>query len=85
MNYQTFIFWGILLLMFFSTRFIAKKWQWGFLIAGWGFGVYNEISYAFAFHYSDILQPFVWKRVPLIVILAWGVMGCLCLVISSKF
>ncbi len=70
---------GILL-----ARYIGKKWHFGHLIGGLIFGVYNEICFEFCWTYSDKFGFMVWRDVPLIIIIGWGVYTGIALGLSER-
>jgi len=66
------------------SRWIGGRWYIGYFLGGLIYGLYNEVAFEFCWNYSDLLAPFIWKHVPLIVILGWGVATMLALVISNR-
>ncbi len=66
------------------SRWIGGRWYIGYFLGGLAYGLYNEVAFEFCWNYSDLLAPFIWKHVPLIVILGWGVATMLALTISDR-
>ncbi len=77
-------FWGTTLALLLAARWIGGEWKWGYLAGGLCFGLYNEFLFEFCWDYSPALAPFVWRDVPLVVVLGWGVIGILALSISDR-
>jgi len=65
-------------------RIIGKRWFWGYFLGGLTFGIYNEICFEFCWTYSAALSPMIWRDVPLIVVLGWGLETGLSLTISNR-
>ncbi len=77
-------FWGTTLVLLLAARWIGGKWKWGYLVGGLCFGLYNEFLFEFCWDYSPALKPFIWRDVPLVVVVGWGVIGILALSISDR-
>ena len=78
------IFFVILGVAFVVSRIIAHRFAWEYLAGGLCFGMYNEICFEFCWNYSDKLAPMIWRDVPLVVVLGWGMMTVMALVISDR-
>ena len=83
MNF-TILFYGATLLTVIASRLLAGTWRWGYLLGGLCFGVYNEFLFEFCWTYSPVLRPFLWRDVPLLVVLGWGTIGMLAMTISDR-
>jgi len=66
------------------TRLIGKRWYLGYFLGGLTFGIYNEICFEFCWTYSPYLAPMIWRDVPLIVIIGWGLATGLSLALSNR-
>jgi hypothetical protein len=79
------IFFFLLAIFFFYlSRIIGKRWFWGYFLGGLSFGIYNEICFEFCWQYSPLLGPMIWRDVPIIVIVGWGIFATLGLVLSNR-
>ena len=81
---HTIVFFGIAGLLFCSSRIIGGRWFWGYFAGGLAFGLYNEICFEFCWDYSTILRPMIWRDVPLLVVLGWGLITTLGLSLSDR-
>jgi hypothetical protein len=77
-------FFGILVLSFAASRLIAGRWLLGCLLGGTVFGFYNEMCFEFCWTYSEKLAPMIWKDVPLVVVLGWGMLSVMSIALSNK-
>ena len=78
------LFYGITLATVLLARWIAGSWKWGYLLGGLWFGIQNEFLFEGCWTYSDALKPFVWRDVPLVVVMGWGTIGMLSMSISDR-
>lgn len=77
-------FFALLIGLIVVSRFIAKKWNFGYFLGGLLFGIYNEISFEFCWNYSDALAPMIWKDIPLLVVCGWGANTMFALSIADR-
>jgi hypothetical protein len=63
---------------------IGDRRSWGYLAGGLVFGLYNEICFEFCWDYSPILKPMIWRDVPLLIILGWGLITSISLSVSDR-
>lgn len=54
-----------------------------FFIAGLIFGIFNEFYFEPMWKYDQVLSPFIWKDVPLIAPIGWGLLTALILCLSD--
>jgi|GEM_PF-1874709 hypothetical protein len=80
----TIVFFGIAGLLLCLVRAIGGRWFWGYAAGGLAFGLYNEICFEFCWDYSPILRPMIWRDVPLLIVLGWGLIASLSLSISDR-
>ncbi len=80
----TILFYAATLFTVLLSRWLAGTWRWGYLAGGLCFGVYNEFLFEFCWTYSPAMAPFLWKDVPLLVVLGWGTIGMLTMTISDR-
>ena len=80
----TLIFYLAAFALAYLSRIIAKKWFLGYFFGGLIFGLYNEICFEVCWTYSSAFGPTIWRDVPLIVVIGWGVLTMLALVISDR-
>ena len=66
------------------SRLIGKRWYPGYFFGGLIFGLYNEICFEMCWTYSSAFGPTIWRDVPLIVVIGWGVLTMLALVLSDR-
>lgn len=66
------IFYSIVALMLLVSILISGKLSMGLFIGGCVFGFFMEIFFEFCWNYNVCLKPYVWRDVPLVVILGWG-------------
>ncbi len=76
-----FIVAGLLVLI---ARLIAGRWHIGYFVGGLIFGIYNEVSFEFCWDYDAALRPMIWRDVPLLVVVGWGILTMLVLSISNR-
>lgn len=81
---MTILFYGLTLATVLLARWIRGEWKWGYLFGGLCFGVYNEFLFEFCWDYSPVLGPFLWRDVPLVVVLGWGTIGLLAMSGSDR-
>ena len=84
MTNLTIVFYGLTLATVILSRILAGTWRWGYLLGGLCFGVYNEFLFEFCWTYSPVLGPFLWRDVPLLVVLGWGTIGMLAMTLSDR-
>ena len=84
MTRATILFYVISIMELVAARLIAKRWCVGYFLGGLIFGLYNEVCYEFCWNYSQELRPMIWRDVPLIVILGWGLMTMLTLTLANR-
>jgi hypothetical protein len=80
----TILFCGAALLSVVASRLLAGTWRWGYLLGGLFFGVYNEFLFEFCWTYDPVLGPFLWRDVPLLVVLGWGAIAMLAMTLSDR-
>jgi hypothetical protein len=80
----TIVFFGIAGFLWVLSRIIDKTWHWGYLIGGLVFGLYNEICFEFCWDYSPVLRPMIWRDVPLLIVVGWGLITAVGLSISDR-
>jgi hypothetical protein len=80
----TIVYFGIAGLLLCLEWTISGRRLWGYLAAGLTFGLYNEICFEFCWDYSPMLKPMIWRDVPLLIILGWGLITGLSLSISDR-
>ncbi len=78
------VFYGAALALAYLSRLIGKRWYTGYFFGGFVFGLYNEICFEMCWTYSPAFGPTIWRDVPLIVVIGWGVLTMLALVISDR-
>lgn len=76
-----FVIAGVLLCL---SRVIDGRWLWGYCAGGLAFGLYNEICFEFCWDYSPLLKPMIWRDVPLLVVLGWGLIAVVSLAVSDR-
>jgi hypothetical protein len=81
--YHVFFF-LLVAVLFVCTRLIGGRWYFGYLLGGLAFGMYNEICFEFCWDYSQKLSPMIWRDVPLVVILGWGIETGIALALSNR-
>lgn len=81
---MTLIFYGAALALAYLSRIIGRRWYIGYFLGGLIFGLYNEICFEMCWTYSPAFGPMIWRDVPLIVVVGWGVLTMLALVISDR-
>jgi hypothetical protein len=77
-------FLGLAVFLLLCTRFIGGKWYFGYILGGLAFGIYNEICFEFCWDYSPLLAPMIWRDVPLVVVLGWGLETGIALTLSDR-
>jgi hypothetical protein len=70
---MAFVFYTVALLLVGLSRIIGGRLYLGFFAGGFLFGLYNEICFEFCWDYSPQLGFMIWRDVPLIVVLGWGI------------
>jgi hypothetical protein len=78
------IFIVIIVLILVAIRLIARQWRFGYVAGGVIYGLYNEICFEFCWKYSSLLAPMLWRDVPIVVILGWGLITGLALSLSDR-
>jgi hypothetical protein len=80
----TFVFYVVAVVLVIISRLAAGRWHAGYFIGGLLFGIYNEVSFEFCWDYDEALWPMVWRDVPLLVVVGWGILTMLVLSISNR-
>ena len=78
------VYFGIAGLLLCLSRAIDGRWLWGYCAGGLAFGLYNEICFEFCWDYSPLLKPMIWRDVPLLVVLGWGLIAVVSLAVSDR-
>ena len=81
---MTLAFYGAALALAYLSRIIGRQWYIGYFFGGLIFGLYNEICFEMCWTYSPAFGPTIWRDVPLIVVIGWGVLTMLALVLSDR-
>jgi uncharacterized membrane protein len=80
---QSLIFFSCAAAAALLSRIIGKRWYAGYFLGGLAFGIYNEFCFEFCWTYSPALAPMIWRDVPLIVVLGWGLVALVSLTLSN--
>ena len=80
----TILFFALLAGLFLAARWLAGTWPWPYLAGGLIFGVYNEFFFESCWTYSPRMAPFIWRDVPLVVVLGWCAMGGFALSLTDR-
>ena len=80
----TLAFYAAALALAYLSRVIGKRWYPGYFFGGLIFGLYNEICFEMCWTYSPAFGVTIWRDVPLIVVIGWGVLTMLALVIADR-
>jgi hypothetical protein len=80
----TLAFYAAALALAYLSRLIGKRWYPGYFFGGLIFGLYNEICFEMCWTYSPAFGVTIWRDVPLIVVIGWGVLTMLALVLSDR-
>jgi len=81
---MTLIFYAAAFMLAYISRMVGGKWFIGYFLGGLIFGLYNEICFEMCWTYSPEFGVTIWRDVPLIVVVGWGVLTMLALVLSDK-
>jgi hypothetical protein len=80
----TVVFFVSLAVLFGLGRWLARGWPWPYLLGGLLFGIYNEFFFEGCWTYSPKMAPFIWRDVPLVVVLGWCAMGGFALSLTDR-